>query len=138
LLYEILELRFSDLFSNILIELHIFASLFPLLASGERTEKVLKQVKHCYRSTTEQDRLQGFFLCSIDCDAARKPDFFSVINKFSEKKARKLLLKILHSLNYKNRISLLSSTVAEKKAGEEFVKTFKLHLTFLCLILFHV
>jgi hypothetical protein len=80
----------------------MFVSLSALLASGEHTFSVLKQVKNCYRSTMGQDRLNGFTTLSINCDLAQKLDFFSVINAFSEKGLEKCLLnKICYLLNYK-------------------------------------
>jgi hypothetical protein len=50
---------------------------------------VLEQVKNYYCSTTGQDHLNSRIMLDVNCDLAQNVDFSSIINAFSEKKARK-------------------------------------------------
>jgi hypothetical protein len=63
------------------------------VASGESTFNVLEQVKKYYRSTTGQDRLNGFATLNINCDLAQKLEFSSTVNSFLDKKARIAFVK---------------------------------------------
>lgn len=93
LLKEILKLGLSGVFPNVTIALRIFLSLPASIASGERSFNVLKKVKNYNRSTMGQERLNGLAILNINCDIARKLDFFAVISAFAQKKARKAHFK---------------------------------------------
>jgi hypothetical protein len=78
---------------NITIVLHIFVNLLASVASDKCTFNVLKQVKNYYCSTMGQDVLNGFVMINVNCDLARKLDFSSIMNAFSEKMTRKAFVK---------------------------------------------
>jgi hypothetical protein len=77
------------MFPNITTALLIFVTFSASVASGEGTFSVLKRLKKYYRSTMGQDPLNGFATLNIDCDLVPKLDIQSIINAFSDKRARK-------------------------------------------------
>ena len=86
---QILKLRLSNVFPNVLIALRIFLSLPATVASNERSFSVLKRIKSFFRSTMSQERLNGLAMLNINSDKAKLLDYSSVINEFAQKKARK-------------------------------------------------
>ena len=86
---QILKLRLSNVFPNVLIALRIFLSLPATVASNERSFSVLKRIKSFYRSKMSQERLNGLAMLNINSDKAKLLDYSSVINEFAQKKARK-------------------------------------------------
>jgi hypothetical protein len=59
------------------------------VTSGERTLNVLKHVKECYVQLWDKHGLNGFATLTTNCDLAQKLDLSSIINIFSEERAKK-------------------------------------------------
>jgi hAT family C-terminal dimerisation region len=87
---EILNLRLGNVFQNVLIALRIFLSLPATVASNERSFSVLKRIKAYFRSTVVEERLNGVAILNINSDKAKLLDFSQVIDKFAQRKARRL------------------------------------------------
>ena len=62
---QILKLRLSNVFPNVLIALRIFLSLPATVASNERSFSVLKRIKSFFRSTMSQECLNGLAMLNI-------------------------------------------------------------------------
>jgi hypothetical protein len=74
------------MFPSIAIALRIFLSLRASVASGE-------QGLLPFNYGTYSNRSFGFATLNINCYLARKIDFSSIINAFSDKKARRAFVK---------------------------------------------
>lgn len=76
-------------FPNLFIALRIYLTIPVTVASGERTFSRLKLIKNYLRSTMTQDRLNSLAILSIENQETKQLDFDSVLEDFSELKARK-------------------------------------------------
>lgn len=78
---------------NVVVALRILLTLPVTVASGERSFSKMKLIKNYLRSTMAQNRLSGLALISIESAIAKNLDFNDILQKFAEKKARKVILK---------------------------------------------
>ena len=79
----------STIFPNIHLFLRI-ACTIPVTADNERSNRTLKLVKGCLRTTITTERLSGPALMSIHNE---KPvDYDDIVQKFAEQQSRRMLL----------------------------------------------
>ena len=62
------------------------------VALGERSFSRLKLIKTYLSSTMAQDRLTGLAIIAIEKDVGAQIEFNNLINNFTQKKARKIVL----------------------------------------------
>ncbi|XP_075716875.1 zinc finger MYM-type protein 1-like [Rhinoderma darwinii] len=74
---------------DVCIALLLFLTLPVTVASAERSFSKLKLIKNYLRSTMSQQKLSHLALLSVENERARKLDIQSMIDKFSEAKARR-------------------------------------------------
>ncbi|XP_067132434.1 zinc finger MYM-type protein 1-like [Centruroides vittatus] len=75
-------------FPNLFIALRIYLTIPVSVASGQRSFSRLKLVKNYLRSTMTQDRLNSLAIMSIESDEARKLDFQTILEEFTEQQLR--------------------------------------------------
>lgn len=83
----------NDFFTpNVAVALRILLTLPVSVSSGERSFSKLKRIKTYLRSTTGQKRLSDLTLIAIENEIAKKMDLKDIIRKFSQIKARKIVI----------------------------------------------
>ena len=80
----------KDVFPNLQTALQILLTMSVSVASCERSFSKLKLIKSYLRSNMTQDRLSSLAILSIEKEAFDCIDFDDIIDKFAEKKARKI------------------------------------------------
>ena len=82
----------QNLFPQTCIALQIFVSIPVTVAEAERTFSKLSLVKNCLHSTMSEGRLSSLVVLASEHDLACKLSYDSIIESFSQKKARKVHL----------------------------------------------
>ena len=82
----------QNLFPQTCIALRIFVSIPVTVAEAERTFSKLSLVKNCLRSTMSEGRLSSLVVLASEHDLPCKLSYDSIIESFSQKKARKVHL----------------------------------------------
>ncbi len=77
-------------FPNLFIALRIYLTIPVSVASGERSFSRLKLIKNYLRSTMTQDRLNSLAIMLIESEEARKLDFQTLLEEFTEQKLRNM------------------------------------------------
>nr|XP_012563463.1 unnamed protein product [Hydra vulgaris] len=85
--------KMQDFYPNTWIAMRILLTIPVTVASGERSFSKMKLIKTYLRSTMSQDRLSSLGTLSIEKNIAENLDFSTLIKDFSDKKARKIILK---------------------------------------------
>ncbi|XP_034086221.1 zinc finger MYM-type protein 1-like [Gymnodraco acuticeps] len=83
----------TSTFSEVCTAFILFLTLPVTVATTERSFSKLKLIKNYLRSTMGQERLSGLFLLSIESDRAKKLDIQRIVDKFAERKARRVPFK---------------------------------------------
>lgn len=79
----------SSTLPDVCIAFLLFLTLPVTVSSAERSFSKLKLIKNYLRSTMSQQRLSHLALLSVENERARKLDIHSMVDKFSEAKARR-------------------------------------------------
>lgn len=93
LLNLIYEKNLETIFLNICTAIRLFCTIPVTVSTAERSfSKLSNSLKTWQRSTTGQDRLNHLAVLSIENELAKTIDFSDVIEVFSQKKARKMVI----------------------------------------------
>jgi len=82
----------KDVFPNLHIAIQIMLTVAVSVASCERSFSKLKLIKNYLRSTMKQDRLSDLAILSIENSTFNSINYDTIIDKFAENKARKVML----------------------------------------------
>lgn len=82
----------KDVFPNLRIAIQIMLTVAVSVASCERSFSKLKLIKNYLRSTMKQDRLSDLAILSIENSTFNSINYDTIIDKFAENKARKVML----------------------------------------------
>ena len=90
LLKKIHKCKLEPLFPNCCIALRIFCTIPATVAEAERSFSKLNLIKNYLRSTMAQERLTALGMLSIENQLAKTLNFDKLIDKFANKRARKV------------------------------------------------
>lgn len=94
LLNSIYEKNLQPIFLNLCTAIRLFCTIPVTVSTAERSfSRLSNSLKTWQRSTTGQTRLNHLAMLAIENELAKTVDFSDVINDFSEKKARKSMIK---------------------------------------------
>lgn len=94
LLNSINEKNLQPIFLNFCTAIKLFCIIPVTVSTAERSfSRLSNSLKTWQRSTTGQTRLNHLAILAIENELAKTVDFSDVITEFSEKKARKVILK---------------------------------------------
>ena len=88
----IIKSKYNTVFPQVVTAIKILLTIPVTVASGERSFSRLKLIKTYLSSTMAQDRLSGLAIIAIEKDVGAQIEFNNLINDFTQKKARKIVL----------------------------------------------
>jgi len=88
----IFKSKYNTVFPQAVLALKIVLTIPVTVASGERSFSRLKLIKNYLSSTMTQDRLSDLAIIAIEKDVGDQIELKSMINDFTQKKARKVVL----------------------------------------------